>query len=108
MFPVAMVDMKKSAEQVKDESASYSPAVTEPANIAAYPYGLCICLDNDSLTKLDLEGAEVDDGVQILVMAKVTDVSSKAMADGSTNRRVELQITHMGLGPDHFIEDEST
>lgn len=104
MMPVAMVDMKKSDEQIARElDPNPSP---NPDYVNEYPYGLCLCLDNDALEKLNLdESVDAGDGIQIVAYAKVTSVSQNDTA-GGVNRRVELQITHLGLGPDHYEEND--
>lgn len=101
----AMVDMAKSPEQVAEEMKPFDkgPSIDQ---VPKYPYGLCISLDDDSLAKLGLEGeCEPGDGVQLIAMAKVTNASATEKADGSTCRRVELQITHLALGPEHSEEE---
>lgn len=94
-----LIDMAKSPEQVEEESKPYEPG---PENVPKYPYGLCLYLDEEALARLGLDGdADVGDGLHFMAMAKVTSASATEKADGSTCRRVELQITHMALGEDH-------
>lgn len=104
MIPVLMVDMKKSEEQIARElDPTPEP---NPEYVNEYPYGLCICLDNDMIEKLGLDDdVEAGDGIQFVAYAKVTSSSSNDTAAG-TKRRVEIQITHMGLGPDHYEEEK--
>lgn len=97
---VEMVDMAVTPEEYEEEAEKGNLSKNQ---IASYPYGLCICLTGDELEKLGLDAScEVGDLIHIMAMAKVTSVSKREMADGSSDNRVELQITEMG------IEDENT
>ena len=71
-----------------------------------YPYGLCISLDDDQLTKLDMEKPSAGDMIHIFGMAKVTSVSEREDTDGKSCCRVELQITHLGLENEDEEEGE--
>lgn len=103
----AMIDMSKSAEQLAEDMKPYDERTPKPADVPMYPYGLCICLDEDSLKKLGLDEspAEAGDGVQLIAMAKVTSSRSTEGADGKPHRSIELQITHMALGPEHAEQE---
>ena len=97
------VDMAKSPEEVKEQTAIASPI--EP-KVPVYPYGLCISLSQDELDKLDLDpDCEVGDIVHLMAMAKVTSRSENEMetSDGKKEKccRIELQITHLS------VEDEN-
>lgn len=99
----ALIDMAKTPEQISEEMKPYDEREIKASSVPLYPYGLCISLEEDSLKKLGLDGAgaEPGDGIQLIAMAKVTNASAREQADGSTRRCVELQITHMALGPEH-------
>jgi hypothetical protein len=97
----AMVDMGKTADEVKEEIEERSGG--PEASTAVYPYGLCVALTEEELEKLGI-GDELPnrgDMIHIIAMAKVTAVSENEneMTDGSkkVRRRVELQITHIAL-----------
>jgi len=62
-----------------------------------YPYGLCISLTDQELSKLKLDVPDAGDMIHLFAMAKVTSVSQRDEADGTKCSRVELQITHLGL-----------
>lgn len=88
-----MVNMKMSAEEAKE----YAGAVS-PSQAPEYPYGLCIDLDDDALSKLGL--AQLPEvGAEMTMMAKVivTRVSSNKTQAGETESCVGLQITDMEL-----------
>lgn len=101
----AMVDMARTPEEVRkelgNEVAMPSPAVQR--SVPTYPYGLTFSLDEDTLEKLGIDGdlPSVGDMIHFCGMAKVTSASASERegTDGSkeTCRRVELQITHLGL-----------
>ena len=108
----AMVDMAKTPDVVKKEVAQMvpmpSPAADAKPSVPVYPYGLCICLEDDELEKLgfDEELPAVGDMIHFIAMARVTSASQseREMSDGSKTqcRRIELQITHLST------EDEDT
>lgn len=86
-----MVSMARTVEEIKDAS---NPV----ANTPKYSYGLTLCLDQESLDKLDLdhEDVEVGDMLHLFAMAEVTSVSKHDSGAGE-QCRVELQLTHIGL-----------
>lgn len=105
---VTLKDMAHTPEDIKEERAEQSyPA---PVGMASkYPYGLCISLGEDELEKLGimtedgkLSLPDVGDIVSLAAAAKVTSVTSREREDGECDCRVELQITHLGLGEDIF------
>lgn len=97
---VALVDMKKTPEEIKTEEIPYDKVTPK---VDLYPYGLCISLDEDALAKLQLGPPEVGDMIQLIAMAKVTAVSARATDQGDCIR-VELQITHMNVEGDSAEE----
>ncbi len=75
-------------ENVKVMAQAVGTVSAEPY----YPYGLAICLDAQTLEKLDMEGEiECGDTVHFHAMAKCTSVSDNQQA----GKRVELQIMMM-------------
>lgn len=97
----AMIDMAKTPEDVKKEIGGFYPTAPAQATTSAYPYGLCISIEDDELTKLGLDGdmPSVGEMIHLAAMAKVTSVSrnEREMTDGTKKecRRIELQITHL-------------
>lgn len=83
-----MVDMAINSEDEGD-------GLPEAVNLRIpqqYPYGLNICLNDQSLEKLNMEDdCEVGDHVHFHCLAKVTSVSNNE----NMGKRVELQITAM-------------
>ncbi len=89
-MPRKLVDMRRTeADKAEDMSVEIETA--------DYPYGLCLCLDDGILEKLDLEDdMEAGDTITFMATAKVTSVSAREVG-GSVQKRVELQITNMGF-----------
>ena len=101
-----LVNMAKTPDEVKKDFAEYPSAIaggsTKPTG-PMYPYGLCVSLEDATLTKLGLDGdmPGVGDIIQFNAIAKVTSVSEneREATDGTKSqcKRVELQITDMGI-----------
>lgn len=87
-----MTSMARTVDEIKDAA---SPSLN---NTPKYSYGLTLCLDQESLDKLDLDhdDVEVGDMLHLFAMAEVTSVS-KHDSGGGEQCRVELQLTHIGL-----------
>lgn len=87
------VDMRQSPEEKME---AMMPAQMDDS--MNYPSGLCICLTEQEMEKLDLDD-DVEDGdmLHLQAMAKVTSVTKR-----NGGCRVEMQIVMMG------VEDEST
>lgn len=96
---VKLVDMARSAEEMKDVGGPISMP-----NTPLYDYGLTLRLSHETLEKLDLDADDVDAGdlLDFRAMAKVTSVSKNDTGDGE-KCSVELQIVMMGIP-----ENEST
>lgn len=85
-----MVDLKRTPAE-KVEAAAPVVANDTPD----YPYGLCICLDHDTLDKLDLDAdCEVGDTIHLVCFATVK-ACSQEVINGERRNRIELQITDM-------------
>lgn len=85
-----MVNMKKSEDK--------SPAIEAMGEIEPpeYPCGLCITLNEDSISKLglsDLPG--IGEKINIKAMCEVTSVSQYDSKGGKKERTLSLQITDM-------------
>jgi hypothetical protein len=94
-----MVSMERTEAEKKAAEELYKNMGTEDG--PDYPWGLCLRLGKDELTKLGVETLpEIGEEMTILAVAKVTRVSQSADKDGGDTRCVELQITEMS-----FIEE---
>lgn len=96
-----MVSMERTLEEKALERAKneYPPPVLQMPDV---PSGLCLCLTETELDKLDLEEeCEVGDMIHLFAMARVTSISKQDTGDGP-RCRIELAITDMA------VEDEDT
>ena len=90
-----LVNMQMSQEEAK-EYTSAMPG--DPGNAPRYPWGLCINLDDDSLTKLGItELPAVGSTLLLMAHVTVTSVRSSQQMDGDKESGTELQITDMAL-----------
>lgn len=69
-----------------------------------YPYGLCICLCQDELDKLNLDVNDVNIGdmIHLFCVAEVTSISRDERQGQAPSTRVQLQITNIAA------DDEDT
>lgn len=89
-----------SMERTPEDMAKAMMPMAGAMGPSQYPYGLCISLTHDELSKLGLDAdCEVGDMVHLFAMAKVTSVTSNA-SESMETCRVELQITDLA------VEDE--
>jgi hypothetical protein len=93
-----MVDMARSRAE-KEEILN--PPELDPIDfVGDYPPGLCLCLDEESLEKLDLDDDIVEgDTLDIRAFAEVTNVTPPR---NGSKLRVECQIVRM------VVKDEDT
>lgn len=109
---MSMVNMAKTAEDVKKEIGEFYPAAAPSVTTSAYPYGLSISFDDDTLKKLGMSGdvPQIGESVRFEAVAKVTSASlnEREKADGSKEQccRIELQITDMGMTGGDPADDE--
>lgn len=98
-----MVDMARTPEEVKQETAETMPAPAGKPSVPTYPYGLCISFDDDALEKLKLDGElpAVGTVFHFCAEAKVTSasMSETERSDGTKDScsRVECQIMRIGI-----------
>lgn len=87
-------------KSMKCEPKEGSPVqAMSPNEGPMYPYGLCLYLDEDTLKKLGLtELPKLGEKIAIMAKAEVKMVSESKNVYG-VERRLELQITDMALGP---------
>lgn len=89
-----MINMKLTRDEAKDQIAC------EPGEGPAYPWGLCLYLDDDVLQKLGMT-ALPDVGTRLMLHAvvEVTSNSQRQTQEGKTVS-MDLQITDMDLKPE--------
>lgn len=97
-----LTSMKLSAEQQKDKYPVESVASPRPA----YPWGLTLHLDNDTLTTLGMKSLpDAGDVLMLAARVSVTSVESREATDGPDGARekmrsISVQITDMALAPE--------
>lgn len=95
-----MANMKLSEKNQKDYAQPM--AVSKPE----YPYGLCICLDEETIAKLGITTLpKVGQAMTMQAKVEVRSVSESNSEDMGRQRRLELQITDMGLSNSKGKED---
>lgn len=95
MVSMARSDDEKTAAHLE---SMFPPTVNTPD----VPHGLCICLTEAELEKLDLDDdAQIGDMIHGFFMARVTSISKNDNGAGA-KCRIELAITDLAL------EDEDT
>jgi hypothetical protein len=91
---MAMTSMKLSKSEAKDSMPICSP---DDGDGPAYPYGLCLYLDDETMKKLGITDMP-DVGTRLMLHAtvEVTSNSQRQTQDGKTVN-MDLQITDMEL-----------
>jgi len=87
-----LISMKLDPKQ-PDEYAM--PASIDDA--PAYPWGLCLDLDDEVLKKLGIPLPDVANTFTLVASVEVTRTSATKNADGTADLRASLQITAMRL-----------
>lgn len=97
MATAKLVSMKMDPKEAEEYAGPTSLAAKDQP---AYPWGLCVNLENDSLEKLGMTDLpEVGATLQLTARVTVTSVSSNQTEGNEPRRCVNLQITDMALGP---------
>lgn len=95
-----LISMENTAQEAKE---AVNPSYTEAPK---YPWGLNICLNNDSLEKLGVKTLPaVGTEVTIIAKATVSSTSENATENDGPRSSMDLQITDMqidGLDADLF------
>jgi hypothetical protein len=95
-----MADMAITPTEI--ENVKILPQSTE-SSAPIYPYGLSLCLNDDTLDKLNMEdNCEVGDMVHFRCVAKVTSCSDHE----NMGKRIELQIVMMSAEGAEDDDDE--
>lgn len=88
-----MKSMKLSKKESKDMA---EPMATDEQ--AAYPYGLSLHLDNETMKKLGMKCMpEAGEVMNLTAKVSVTEVSQSERKGGEPMQRMTLQITDMDL-----------
>lgn len=90
-----LVNMKID-QKAREEKYQESALVERPA----YPWGLSVNLDEETIEKLGLELPEVGKDLMLVARVNVTSVSANETKGTGTNRSIGLQITDMCLEVD--------
>jgi hypothetical protein len=92
-----LVSMKITKADRKAQQEKYATA--SPVDGDAYPYGLTVRLDNESLEKLGLDVSDypVGDTVMLIATCEVCETSARQSVVGGENQNLTLQITEMCL-----------
>jgi hypothetical protein len=89
-----MISMKLTPAEAKADTMLGEPAESD---LPKYPYGLSICLDDETLAKLGItELPKVGTVMQLTALVEVCSVSQYENQDGADNS-LSLQITDMEL-----------
>lgn len=101
---IKLVDMRKTAA---DKAEEYSTMPMTLGAVNEYPYGLSLCLEDETLEKLNVDHADwsVGDIFDLRAMARVTSVSENETESGE-KKRVELQIIMLGAESESAEGDE--
>lgn len=81
-------------------SPSEAKSMAEPSMVSEreYPYGLCLNLEEEALSKLGIDKLPAVD-TEVMIMAKAKVCRASVRDDGNGKQRsMELQITDMALG----------
>jgi hypothetical protein len=94
-MPTKLVSMKLSKRDAEQGGALTSPEGDRPA----YPYGLSVRLDTESLKKLGIDASDYAAGDTVLLVAEceVTETGSRESLIGGESQNIELQITDLCL-----------
>jgi hypothetical protein len=91
-----MVNLAYTPKEIKEEKAEYSTIVND---VPKYPYGLSICLNEETLSKLGktINDFQVNSTITIPCTLLVTGVSSRKNSSGAEEQEVSATITDMDI-----------
>lgn len=96
-----MIDMVRSDEEklASRMEGMFSPMIDTPD----VPPGLCLCLTEAELEKLDLEDeCEIGDLLHATIMAKVTSISKN---DNSAGCKVRIELSIVAMSIENEMEE---
>ncbi len=91
-----MVNLAYTPKELKEEKAEYGSMVNEPPK---YPYGLSVCLNDETLVKLGKTIADFPVGSSITLPCTllITGVASRKDSSGDEEQEVNATITDMEI-----------
>lgn len=95
-----LIDMQLSPDEAKKEyGAPTSSMLSDDDDLPKYPWGLSLCLDDETIGKLNLgELPDVGTTFTLMAVVEVTSNSQRQNQDGKSVS-MDLQITSMALSP---------
>lgn len=88
-------------QQDKKEAAEdYGSCAPVPGEMPLYPYGLTICLNDESLKKLGMSLPAVGTKFHLMAIVEVKSARADKVQDGDPEIGADFQITDMELTPD--------
>lgn len=100
-MPKDLVSMAYTKAEIKKKnSPKNSLMACSPGDGPKYPYGLKVCIENDTLEKLGIENLpKVGKRMTLTALVEVCSVSAREEQDGDEHKNLDLQIVKMSLAP---------
>lgn len=92
-----MVDLAYTKAELAEHSANLSGA-TPVEDMPKYPYGMSLWLSQELLAKLGGMPGKVGDSLNVTGVVKITELSQREKADGTTEETLNLQFTEFDFG----------
>lgn len=89
--------MKQDPKEAAEDYGSCAPV---PGEMPLYPYGLSICLNDESLKKLGMSLPAVGSKFMLTAMVEVSSARADKVQDGDAEIGADFQITDMQLTPE--------
>jgi hypothetical protein len=75
----------------------------------AYPYGMCLRLEEATIAKLEIATLpKVGEKMMVMARVEVSETSQRDVVGGSPQRSISLQITDLAIGADVKDKDHAT
>lgn len=94
---MTLVSMKQDPKEAAENYGSCAPI---PGEMPLYPYGLSICLNDESLKKLGMSLPAVGSKFMLTAMVEVSSARADKVQDGDAEIGADFQITDMQLTPE--------
>lgn len=95
---MTLASMKRTKADIKAERDRYAEGPIGGEG-DAYPYGLRLSLDDETLKKLGIKPAKVGGTFHLIASCEVCAVSIDESTTGGERSHMSLQITEMSLAP---------